>query len=397
MTATVPSARADTDPGADPGQSAVRLLRLASFTSTFDRFGTPPLLLTIAAAFGVSLGRATLVATTYYLAYGLSQLGWGFVSDRLGRVRTMRLTLVGAGIAGLLASAAPSLSTLIAARGVQGALFAAVIPSALIYVSDVFPPAARQRPIASLVGASAVAQSVATLAAAVLAGVASWRWAFVLPALFAFVLAVVLRRLPEPATNAGAPAAETIRRVARRPWARVVWGLALVEGTIVLGVLTFLAPALESGGVPTALAGAVVAGQGVGVAVGSWIVSRVAGRIPATRLLGVGAGVVGLGIAVAALSPTTVPVLVASVTFGVGFPILHTTLQTWATDVAPQGRAVAVSLFSASLFIGSSIGTALFAPLADAGSFSLLFALAAIAVVPFGMAAVAALSRYRST
>lgn len=370
------------------------LLRLASFTSTFDRFGTPPLLVTIATAFGVSLGRATMVATAYYLSYGLSQLGWGLVSDRLGRVRTMRLTLAGAGVTGLLAAAAPSLTALTVARGVQGALFAAVIPAALVYVSDVFPPTARQRPIASLVGASAIAQSLSTLGAAVLAGVVSWRWAFALPALFAFILVVVLRRLPEPATDPAAPPAETLRQVARQPWARIVWGLALVEGTIVLGVLTFLAPALESDGVPTALAGAVVAGQGLGVAVGSRVVSRIAGRVPATWLLAVGASTIGVGIAVAAASPTTVPVFVASVTFGLGFPILHTTLQTWATDVAPRGRAVTVSLFSASLFVGSAIGTAAFSPLADAGAFARLFGLAALVVVPFGVLAVVARARY---
>jgi len=101
VTVTAPGARARTDPDA-----AVGLLRLATFTSTFDRFSTPPLLLTIAAAFGVSLGQATAAATAYYLAYGLSQLVWGFVSDRRGRVRTMRLTLVGAGVAGLVAAAA---------------------------------------------------------------------------------------------------------------------------------------------------------------------------------------------------------------------------------------------------------------------------------------------------
>lgn len=373
------------------------LLRLATFTSTFDRFSTPPLLLTIAAAFGVSLGQATAAATAYYLAYGLSQLVWGFVSDRRGRVRTMRLTLVGAGIAGLVAAAAPSLNALVITRAVQGALFAAVIPAALVYVGDVFPMAGRQRALASLVGASAIAQALATLVSAVLAGVVSWRWAFALPALLAFVLAVVLGRLSEPATVPGARPPEGLRQVARHPWTRAVWALALAEGIVVLGVLTFLAPALESGGVPTALAGAVVAGQGVGVAIGSRIVSRVATRTSAPRLLAVGAAIIAVGIGVAAASPTPGPVFVASVTFGVGFPLLHTTLQAWATDVAPGGRAVAVSLFSASLFVGSSIGTALFTPLADAGAFSTLFAVAAVAVVPLGVAAVVARARYRPT
>ena len=37
-------------------------------------------------------------AGAYFLAYGLMQPVWGTVSDRLGRVRTMRLTLLLAGL-----------------------------------------------------------------------------------------------------------------------------------------------------------------------------------------------------------------------------------------------------------------------------------------------------------
>lgn len=41
------------------------------------------------------------------------------LSDRLGRVRVMRLTLLGATVAGVL-SAAPNLAVLIAARALAG-------------------------------------------------------------------------------------------------------------------------------------------------------------------------------------------------------------------------------------------------------------------------------------
>lgn len=386
------SRRADAPADAD---AAVRLLRLGTFTSAFDRFSTPPLLVAIATAFDVPLGRATTVAVVYYLSYGLCQPVWGLVSDRLGRVRTMRLTLAGAGVLGLLAAAAPSLGALVALRAVQGGLFAAVIPAALVYVGDAYPLTQRQRPLAALVGAFAVAQALSTLVAGVLAGFASWRLAFALPATFAFVLVAVLRRVPEPRRAAPPPVLERFRRIAARPWARAVLALALVEGAVVLGTLTFLAPALESGGVPTALAGAVVAGQGVGVAAGSRFVGRAAGRLSAPRLLGAGGAIVASGITVAAMSVTVGGVLVAAVTVGFGFPLLHTTLQAWATDVAPDARATAISLFAASLFVGSSVGTAVFTPLADAARFSALFGLAAVAVVPLVVAAVALRARYR--
>jgi MFS family permease len=95
----------------------LRLLQLAAF---FDRFAIAPMLLTIAASLGASLTEVAATASLYYLLYGLMQPVWGMLSDRLGRVRVMRLTLFGAAVAGILSSLAPNLTVLIAARAFAG-------------------------------------------------------------------------------------------------------------------------------------------------------------------------------------------------------------------------------------------------------------------------------------
>ena len=112
----------------------LRLLSAATFTSTLDRFTVPPLLLAIARDFGASLGEATLVASAYFLFYGVTQLGWGMLSDSLGRVRLIRLALFGAAVAGIFSALASSLWLLVVARALTGALFGAVIPC-LLYTS----------------------------------------------------------------------------------------------------------------------------------------------------------------------------------------------------------------------------------------------------------------------
>ena len=43
---------------------------------------------------------------------------------------------------------------------------------------------------------------------------------------------------------------------------------------------------------------------------------------------------------------------------GLGFYMLHNTLQTNATQMAPERRGTAVSQFAASLFVGQSAGVA---------------------------------------
>jgi predicted MFS family arabinose efflux permease len=44
------------------------------------------------------------------------------------------------------------------------------------------------------------------------------------------------------------------------------------------------------------------------------------------------------------------------VLLGFGFSYCHSILQTYATDLLPQGRATAVSVFAFSLFLGSGLG-----------------------------------------
>ena len=52
---------------------------------------------------------------------------------------------------------------------------------------------------------------------------------------------------------------------------------------------------------------------------------------------------------------------------------MHSSMQGWATDVAPQARATTVSLFAASLFLGGSLGNFATASLAETGNYAAIF------------------------
>ena len=53
-----------------PSRGGLRLLQLAAFFSSFDRFAVAPMLLTIAASLGTSLAGDAATASLYYLLYG---------------------------------------------------------------------------------------------------------------------------------------------------------------------------------------------------------------------------------------------------------------------------------------------------------------------------------------
>jgi len=373
-------------------RAAVRLLQATSTTSSFDRFVVGPLLLTVAAGFDVPLEAATAAASWYFLCYGLSQPLWGLLSDRIGRVRTMRVTLGLAAVFGVASALAPGLGLLVTARALTGACMAAVVPSGLIYVGDAVPAARRQRTLTDLNAATALGITAATSLGGVLAAALSWRVAFLLPALSAAVLVVVLRRLPEPPRSAVRQGG--VGTVLRHRWGVAVLLLALVEGAALLGLLTYFAPVLESGGSSPTAAGAVVALYGVGLLATSRVVKRLAGRTRPAHFLA--AGSAGLVVAYAAVSASQRAWVVgpAALLVGAAWAAMHSTMQHWATEVVPEARAVTVSLFAGMLFVGSGVATAVLAPWAGAFRWGALYGVGAGVALLFGVAAVCARTAY---
>ncbi len=368
----------------------LRLLQAAAFLSTFDRFTIAPMLVTIAAALGATLAEVVVAASGYFLLYGLMQPVWGLLLDRLGRVRVMRIALIGVLVPGLVSAFAPNLAVLVVARAVTGGLFAAVIPATLVYIGDTVPSGVRQKALSDQIAATGLATALSTVLAGIAAYLDLWRLAFAAPVLVAAVLGLVISRLPEPEHANGGPLAGLARFV-RSPWALLVVFFALIEGGVILGFLTFLAPALEAEGYAPAVAGLAVGLFGLATLVWVQVAPRLAHRFGKPALLFTGGVLLAAGYAVGALSQSFAGVALSAFVVGGGFAFMHPTLQNWATEVAPEARAAVISFFSAALFVGSGISTTFAAPLAEAGRFPLLFELAAATSIPLGI--IAAISR----
>jgi MFS family permease len=109
--------------------------------------------------------------------------------------------------------------------------------------------------------------------------------------------------------------------------------------------------------------------------------------------LGAAAGLVACG--AMALSQTPWVATVVAALLGLAWAGMHSSLQTWATEVMPDNRATVVSLFAGSLFVGSAVAAVLVSGLAEAGRYGEIFALAALVVVPLGLVATWARARWQ--
>jgi predicted MFS family arabinose efflux permease len=369
-------------------------LRSAVFLSSFDRFTIPPLLFPIHEAFGVSLGTAAVVASVYFVAYGASQPLWGGLSDRFGRVRVLRGAIIGGGLAALVSAVAPNIGVLILGRGLAGLFFAAAMPTAMTYVGDTVAVRDRQSALAVLMAFATAGVAAGTIVGGAVAELWSWRIAFLTSAVLAAGVSLALRRLAEPPREQRvARFTAQVREIAADRWVRAVVGLALLEGAVVFGALTFVAASLQHQGYGAAVAGSAAAGFGLANSACTPLVKRAVHRRSSPALIAFGAGLAGCGLLLVALDTTLLTAVIATVAIGGGFGFIHSTLQLWATQVHPQARAVTVSFFAGAVFFGGALASSAAAPLVDEARFSAVFIAAAIGA--FTLAAVGPLLRAR--
>jgi predicted MFS family arabinose efflux permease len=108
-----------------------------------------------------------------------------------------------------------------------------------------------------------------------------------------------------------------------------------------------------------------LSGFGLGGLIYSRCVKWLVQRLGEIGLIGVGGGLMCIGFLAIALFQNWVLFIPLSMLMGLGFYMMHSTLQTQATELAPEARGTAVALFAFNLFIGQGIGAAVFGRIVD--------------------------------
>ncbi|MFT3718284.1 MFS transporter [Pseudorhodoferax sp.] len=238
------------------------------------------------AEFGATQAEVQLGFGGYVAAYGVFQLVYGAVSDRIGRKPVLLAGLVLAAAGSLAAALADSLAALNLARTVQGAGCAAGMVIGRAMVQDLFTGAERTRVMAFVGMMMGLCPPAAMLLGGQLHGRLGWQANFALMALLAAALFVAAwrwlpaARTPRPGTGGGLAALlGGYGRLARAP--SFVLHVAVLAATAAM-FYTFL------GGAPIVLAGYGVGPERVGLYVMAPPLAYVAGNLLTQRLVRAG-------------------------------------------------------------------------------------------------------------
>ena len=123
---------------------------------------------------------------------------------------------------------------------------------------------------------------------------------------------------------------------------------------------------------------------GIGGLVYSQMARRWLGWFGERGLARLGSVLVASGLLLLAWGHVLVLAALGCLLAGLGFYMLHNTLQTQATQMAPQARGSAVTLFGCMLFFGQSSGVLITALTVDHGGLEWTYTAAALGMVLLG-------------
>lgn len=349
---------------------AIIALSAAAFGSGMSMRVADPMLVRLSSDFSIPLGMAAWVVTVFGFAYGVSQLFFGPLGDRYGKYLVIAWGCIACAATALLCGLMTDFSGLLIARGLAGATAAAVIPLSMAWIGDVVPYEDRQSVLARFLVGQILGLSTGVLVGGWCADYLNWRSPFFLIAVWFFIIGLYLihlnRSLPSDARvllkaegGAFARLLSEFRAVLSIQWARTVLLTVFVEGGLVFVALAFLPAHLHKVyKLSLSSAGAMVMLFGLGgltFALASRILVRRLGETGLTRYGGL---LMGSALLVIAYSPEWWFTLPACLCFGLGFYMLHNTLQINATQMAPERRGAAVAAFASCFFVGQSTGVA---------------------------------------
>lgn len=375
-------------------ESMVLLLSTAGFVSLVSTRLCDAMLPALALTFDTSAVEAAAAVSAYAVAYALMQLVYGQVGDRYGKLRVMAFACAACTVASLWAALASNLTWLLVARAVMGATAAAIFPLALAWISDAIPIARRQQVLAQFSGATVFGMVLGPLLGGFLSQAWSWRAAFVVVAIMLAIVGwLVWRRVP---AEAALPRGSTgnVKELFANPMTRIILGAASIEAALGIGCLALIPTVLHQRlGLPLTAAGAVVAMFGVGGFVFSRYAATLIRLVPGALLPSLGGLILAAAFSLLAFLPHWGWAAVACGLAGFGFFTLHNTLQLQASQLAPQATGLAMSVFTASIFIGQSIGVSLAAYAVATFGPIWVFAVTAAGFLALGLAVTAALKR----
>ncbi|PZE20555.1 MFS transporter [Paenibacillus xerothermodurans] len=341
-------------------QRILWVLGVGALLVNADNRAITPMLPAIAEVFGTTASAAALLVTAYSIPYGLFQLAYGPLADRVGKVKTILCSLCLFALGTIACGFVDSYGWLLALRFITGMFAAGIIPTTLALIGDQYDLAERPRAIAFFMSLSTTGQALGIAVGGVVAQFASYRALFIMLGIMAVptLWALFMQRKRDAVQQVETlPLRSRYLALLRSRRAWMIYSLVFLEGFLFFAGFTFLGVyGVDNLHLSYLAIGLLTVVYSAGAFIGSRTITWVLQRTGAPNMPILGSLLMALGFAVIWVWPSVTALSIGFIVLGFGFSYCHSTLQTYATDLLPQARATAMSVFAFSLFLGSGLG-----------------------------------------
>jgi len=391
-------------------------LSLGAFASQTSVRLCDPMLPQLASELNRSIGEVAYVITSFSIAYGLFQLIHGPMGDYAGKLRWIRYATIAAALASATCMLASTLPQLLLFRFIAGAACAALIPLSLAWIGDSVPYSARQAVLAQLMTGSTAGAVFGQVPGGVMADTIGWRLSFALPTLALIIVSILLvieskssnkvlksvkaladwdvqtsatshitsttdqltltdSRGPRPTVSSIVTQFASVLRIS---WACVILTVVFLEGLFVYSAFAYVPSWLHiKYHLSLWQSGLAAAGFGVGGVCYSLAAHYLIRALGERGLLIGGSALFAIGMFFVGGRLWPIELVFCSM-MGLGFFMVHNTLQVQATQMSPHARGTGIAAFAAGLFSGQSLGVALGSPVLGRFGFEILQVASAI-------------------
>ena len=336
-------------------------LLYAAVVAAFIAMYTPQAVLpVIAKDLSVSPSAASLSVSVLIFGIAGASLLMGPISDRLGRKPLLVGCMLALSIPSLLCAFAPSLTTLLIWRFLQGCLVPGITAVTVSYLSEEFASSRTGALVGGYIGATVFGGLVSRVLSGFVTESFGWRWAFGMSAGVALLVGVLLLRL-RPSTHF--QATPHLKEAFKGLWSHL-YNAQLVGGLVVgfclffafIAVFTYLpfyleAPPFSFSPAATGLIYLVYATGLLSSPLSGVLTRRLSRRV--VMALGM---LVALAANFATLTPNTALLIIALLILCFGNFATQSTATSFVATQADHDRAGANSLYLFTYYLGGSLG-----------------------------------------
>jgi MFS family permease len=334
------------------------ILYVGTFLNRFGSFVIPFLVIYLRRQ-GFSEGDAAMALASYGAGHLAASAIGGYLTDRIGRRKTIALSMFSSAVSMLLLSQATSLAAIIVFTALTGLTAEMYRPASSALLTDLVTPSQRVIAFATYRWALNAGWAFGPATAGFLAKY-SFKWLFIGDAISSALFGIVAwMALPHGVRAGGAaaawPAALRQMRGDRRLHRMLLAQLAI--SVVFLQMSSTFGLHVTGAGLSSAVYGALISMNGVLVVLFELPLITVTQRLPVRRTIAVGYALIGLGFALAGFAHTLPALALVVVIFTVGemvaMPLASAYIQ---ENIPPDMRGRYMGMYGLTWALGLTIG-----------------------------------------